>query len=101
MADVLKVNTAELHYQLQQADDTVNQLQSHAQTVGIVTQSLGTALKGEAGNAVKVALESYTQAMADLCREHQGITEKLQAAVASYEGTDTQAAAGLTNSMKI
>jgi len=101
MAEVLKVNTAELHYQLQQADDTLHKLQDSAKSVGRISESFGTALKGEAGNAVREALSSFSEAMTSLCLAHQGITEKLQAAIASYEGADGHAAEGLTNAMKL
>jgi uncharacterized protein YukE len=101
MTDVLKVNTAELHYQLRQADDTLHQLQDSAHNVGNIATSFETALKGEAGDAVREALHSFTQAMTSLCIAHQGITEKLQAAVAAYEGTDAHASEGLTSAMNI
>lgn len=101
MADVLKVNTAELHYQLQQADNTLHQLQDSAHHVGNIADSFGSALKGEAGDAVREALDSFKQAMTSLCIAHQGITEKLQAAIAAYDGTDGHASEGLTTAMKI
>lgn len=101
MADVLNVNTAELHFQMRQADDTLHRLQDSAQNIGNIADSFGTALKGEAGNAVREALDSFKEAMASLCVAHQSITEKLQAAVAAYEGTDAQASEGLTDAMKI
>lgn len=101
MAEVLKVNTAELHHQLQQAADTLHQIQDSAHNIGNITDSFGSALKGEAGNAVREALDSFKQAITSLCIAHQGITEKLQTAVAAYDGTDAQASAGLTQAMDI
>jgi len=101
MGEVLKVDIAELRYQVQQAGETLHQLQDHAKSVGQITDSFDSALKGETGDAVREALGSFSKAMAALCIAHQGITEKLQEVIASYDGIDTHAAEVLTDAMKL
>jgi len=101
VADVVKVDTQMLRHQVAKLEETIGHLESHEKTVGHTIDSFGEALKGETGDAVAVALNSYQKAMAALRTEQHGITEKLQSAVAAYESTDTNTAAGLTQAMHL
>ncbi|OKH83390.1 hypothetical protein EB75_08545 [Mycobacterium sp. ST-F2] len=99
--DVVKVDTQMLRHQVAKLEETIRHLQEHQTKVENATQSFDGALKGETGKAVKAALTSYKNAMAALRNEQQSITEKLQSAVAAYDSTDANAAAGLTQAMHL
>jgi predicted nucleic acid-binding Zn-ribbon protein len=99
--DVAKVDTEMLRHQVAKLEETIGHLESHEKTVGQTIESFGEALKGETGKAVEVALTSYRKAIAALCTEQHGITEKLQSAVAAYDSTDANAATGLTQAMHL
>ena len=101
MVDVVKVDTQMLRHQVAKLEETIGYLESHEKTVGHTIDSFGEALKGDTGKAVAEALTSYQKAMAALRTEQHGITEKLQSAVAAYDSTDTNAAAGLTQAMHL
>lgn len=99
--DVVKVDTAMLRHQVAKLEETIGHLETHETTVERTIQSFGDALKGETGKAVAVALSSYQKAMAALRTEQHAITETLQSAVAAYDSTDANAAAGLTQAMHL
>ena len=99
--DVVKVDTEMLRHQVAKLEETIGHLESHEKAVGNTIDSFGEALKGETGKAVKAALTSYKNTMAALRNEQQSITEKLQSAVAAYDSTDANAAAGLTQAMHL
>ncbi|MUL64215.1 hypothetical protein BOO86_07045 [Mycobacterium sp. CBMA 234] len=99
--DVVKVDTAMLQHQVAKLEETIGHLDAHEKAVGEAIHSFGKALKGDTGKAVDVALTSYQKAMAALRTEQGTITETLQAAVAAYDSTDANAAAGLTKAMHL
>lgn len=99
--DVVKVDTEMLRHQAAKLEETIRHLEEHVKTVDQAVQDFGEALKGETGKAVKAALTSYKNAMAALRNEQHSITEKLQSAVAAYDSTDANAAAGLTQAMHL
>ncbi|MDR3660188.1 MAG: WXG100 family type VII secretion target [Mycobacterium sp.] len=99
--DVLKVDTQMLRHQVDKLQETIGQLEAHEKAVNSITDGFGNALKGETGDAVQTTLASYHEAMAALRTEQQSITDTLQSAVAAYDSTDSNAAAGLTNAMHL
>ena len=99
--DAVKVDTEMLRHQVAKLEETIGQLSSHESQVQQAIDDFAKALKGETGKAVEVALTSYKKAMAALCTEQRGITEKLQSAVAAYDSTDANAAEGLTQAMHL
>ncbi len=99
--DVVKVDTEMLRHQVAKLEETIRHLEDHEKAVEQAIQSFDGALKGDTGKAVGVALNSYKKAMSALRTEQHGITEKLQSAVAAYDSTDVNAAAGLTQAMHL